>query len=220
MPKQIVTAIGLIVSLGIIALGISLVAFPLYIQAVGVDSQTATVASTNATYQSQVDNLREQEKNLDTINADVQELRSQIPAAAQLDDVFEVIGRASQTSGARLSSIAAGEQVPFEPRAGASTESAPVNPPAGSTGEDAQATDADATTSPPASSEDTSSAGRQQAEFAISASATSMEQATAFIDALRAGPRLLNSVTATIIEAGDGTIAVQVAALTYFDGEG
>ena len=57
MPKQLVTVIGLIVSLGVIALGVFLVAMPLYFQVVDVDAQTATVASTNALYQAQVDSL-------------------------------------------------------------------------------------------------------------------------------------------------------------------
>ena len=57
MPKHLVTAIGLIVSLGVIALGVFLVALPLYFQAVGVDAQTATVANTNTIYQAQVELL-------------------------------------------------------------------------------------------------------------------------------------------------------------------
>ena len=57
MSKTLITALGLIVSLGVIALGVFLVALPIYVQSVGVDAQTATVANTNAIYQAQVDSL-------------------------------------------------------------------------------------------------------------------------------------------------------------------
>jgi len=63
-------------------------------------------------------------------------------------------------------------------------------------------------------------AGRQQVDFVISATAGDMEQATAFLDALRAGPRLLNSVTATMTQNGGGGVDVQISALTYVDAEG
>ena len=173
MPKQIVTALGLIVSLGVIALGVFLVALPLYFQAIGVDAQTSTVAATNAQYQAQVSQLTEQQQNLDEINASVAGLRSQIPDEAQLDDVFEVVARAVETTGAVMTSVTAGEQVAFAAR-----------------------------TLPP--------------ELGTSAAAD-MAQATAFVDALRAGPRLLipNAVMAT--QNDDGTVDVQVTALTFND---
>ena len=50
--------------------------------------------------------------------------------------------------------------------------------------------------------------------------AADMDQATAFLDALRAGPRLLSSITATTTQTGEGSVDVQVTALTYVDAEG
>ena len=47
-----------------------------------------------------------------------------------------------------------------------------------------------------------------------------MAAATAFLDALRAGPRLLSSITATTADTGEGGIMVQISALTYVDSEG
>ena len=47
-----------------------------------------------------------------------------------------------------------------------------------------------------------------------------MAQATAFVDALRAGPRLLNSMAVTMTQSGEGTVDVQITALTYVDEEG
>lgn len=222
MPKHLVTVLGLILSLGVIALGLFLVAVPQFFQALGVDAQTATVANTNAIYQAQVDTLREEEERLDEINAAVADLRSQIPATGQLDDVFEVVGRAAEASGVTLTAVTAGEQVAFVVRTGveedadAATTPAPTPTPAPTVG----ATDAaagDSATTPDASADAAATTGRQQVDFVIQATATDMTQATAFLDALRAGPRLLSNVTATTAQNGEGAIDVQITALTYVD---
>ena len=222
MPKHIVTAIGLIVSLGVIALGVFLVAMPLYFQAVSVDGQTATVASTNALYQAQVDELTAQQENLGEIEANVAGLRAQIPATGQLDDVFEVVARAAEASGVQITSVTAGEQVAYATRTGA-TEGDPAAVPAPAPEATEAATDATAGTSTDAAApapDAGAGAGRQQGDFVISATAVDMEQATAFLDALRAGPRLLSSVTATMTQSGEGTVDIQVSALTFVDAEG
>lgn len=223
MPKQFVTAIGLIVALGVIALGVFLVALPLYFQAVGVGAQTATVENTNALYQAQVDSLTEQQERLDEINANVAELRSQIPDTGQLDDVFEVVARAAEASGISITTVTAGEQVAFVARTGVSesdvagpaepTEAAP-SPTEGGTDTATGAT-AVPDVAPPAAA-----GGRQQVDFAITATAADMGQAAAFLDELRAGPRLLSSITATTTQSGEGTVGVQISALTYVDAEG
>ncbi|MFD4959822.1 type 4a pilus biogenesis protein PilO [Microbacterium sp. NPDC058389] len=222
MPKHLVTAIGLVVSLGIIALGVFLVAVPLYFQAVDVDAQTATVAGTNTIYQAQVDNLTAQQENLDQINSDVDELRAQIPADGQLDDVFEVVGHAAESTGVQLTAVTAGEQVAFVVRTEAEsadgTAAAPApepTPAATDAATDTTGTTDAATPAPPAATD-----SREQVDFTISATAGDMAQATAFLDALRAGPRLLSSITATSTQSGEGTVSLQISALTYVDAEG
>lgn len=218
MPKQLVTAIGLIVALGVIALGVFLVALPVYFQAVAVDAQTATVSSTNAVYQTQVDTLREEEANIAVINANVSALRSQIPASGQLDDVFEVVARAAEASGVALTSVTAGEQSGFVVRTSATpidaaSETAPAPDPTNDASDSVTQSGSDAP-------QTSSGAGRQQVDFVIGATAMDMAQATAFLEALRAGPRLLNSITAASNQTGDGTVEVQLTALTYVDTEG
>lgn len=226
MPKQLVTALGLVVALGVIALGVFLVALPLYFQAIGVDAQTATVASTNDVYQAQADNLRAEEENLDAINANVADLRSQIPASGQLDDVFEVVARASEAAGLPLTSVTAGERVAFVVRteptddeeATAAPAPAPTPSPTAGTGEppaDTPATPDGSVVPDPAEA-----VGRQQVDFVITATAADMAQVTAFLDALRAGPRLLHSITATSAQTGEGTIDLQIKAFTFIDAEG
>jgi TolA-binding protein len=224
MPKHLVTALGLIVSLGVIALGVFLVALPLYFQAVSVDAQTATVANTNAIYQAQVDHLTAEEENLDQINATVAELRSQIPATGQLDDVFEVVARAAEASEVSLTAVTAGEQVAFAARTGAADGNAAAVAPAPAptpTATEGATDPATGTTADAAAPVDAiATAGRQQVDFVISAQAADMAQATAFVDALRAGPRLLIPGTVTMTEAGAGAVDVQVSALTFVDAEG
>lgn len=229
MPKHLVTAIGLIASLGVIALGVFLVAMPLYFQAVGVQGQTDTVADTNAIYQAQVDGLRQDEERLAEIDANVAALRSQIPAAGQLDDVFEVVARAAEASGIAITAVTAGEQVAFVARTGVTDAdaAAPAPAPAPTTeGTDAATDaatatpDAGATTTPGDAAGPAAGAGREQVDFVIQATAADMAQSTAFLDALRVGPRLLSNVTATATQSGAGTVDVQISALTYIDAEG
>jgi hypothetical protein len=221
MPKHIITAVGLIVSAGVIALGVFLVALPVYFQAVAVDTQTAAVASTNEVYQTQVDELHAQEANIGQINANVTQLHSQIPATGQYDDVFEVIGRAAEASAVSIDSVTAGEQVIFVARTGAGTDAAVA--PAADPGPEptGDATDASTETADaPPTTDAATTDGRQQVDFAISATAVDMGQAIAFLDALRAGPRLLSSITATTTQSGDSAVTIQVSALTYIDREG
>ena len=227
MPKHLVTAIGLIVSLGVIALGVFLVAMPLYFQAVAVDGQTATVASTNALYQAQVDELTAQQENLDEITANVAGLRSQIPATGQYDDVFEVVGNAAEASGVAITSVTAGEQVVYATRTGATEGDPAAAAAAAAPAATDAATDPSATPDPNAAADpnaapapDAVAAGRQQVDFVISATAADMAQATAFVDALRAGPRLLNSMAVTMTQSGEGTVDIQITALSYVDEEG
>ena len=221
MQKGIITVIGLVVSVGIVVLALVLGALPVYLQSVAVDVETASVANTNAIYQAQVDNLRAEQENLDTINASVAGLRAQIPASAQLDDVFEVIGRAAEEADVDIVSISAGQQVAFTPHAGVVDETAP--PPADSstdaTGGSADGTGVDDGTGTGDAQTPAPASGRQQVDFAIQVTAPDMDHVTDFLDQLRAGPRLLSSISATTV-TGDEGLTVQVSALTYVDSEG
>lgn len=224
MSRTLITTLGLVVSFGIVALGVFLIALPVYLQSVAIDTQTATVASTNALYQAQVDTLREQEENLPEIIASVDLLRSQIPATAQLDDVFEVIARAAETSGASIQSVTAGEQVAF--MAGTAGGGAAAATPADGSGTTDGAA-SDGTTEPDGATGDGAAdppvtppvGGRQQVDFAIQVVAADMTQATAFLDALRSGPRLLSGIESSATQSGSG-VDLQVSALTYLDSEG
>lgn len=220
MSKALITTVGLVVSIGVVALGFFLVALPIWVQSIAVDAQTQTVETTNALYQSQVESLREQEEDLDAINGEVAALRAQIPATGQLDDVFEVIGRAAESSGASILSITAGETAAFAVRAGVDDASESETPTPEVTPAPAATTPPETGTTDVAPVPEATSPGRQQVEFAITVTAPTMDQATVFLDGLRAGPRLLSSITASAVDNGEGGVALQVAALTFVDAEG
>jgi hypothetical protein len=223
MPKQIINLIGIVVSLGIIALGVALVAVPMYLQSLDVSSQTATVANTNAVYQAQVDNLRAEEERIDEIDASVAALHAQIPAVGQLDDVFELVGKAAAASGATVQAVTAGVPAAFTPPVDPTLD-ATAAPVAETPAPDASAAPEDAATDTTTETTTTDAApaasGRQQVDFVISVTAADEGQVTAFLDALRAGPRLLSNVTATSNRTGEGGYDVQVSALTFVDKEG
>lgn len=230
MPKQLITVIGLIVSLGVIAVGVALVALPMWVQSLAVDTQTATVANTNALYEAQVQGLEAEQARQDEIDASVAALRTQIPGSNQLDDVFEVIGRAAATAGVTIMSATAGEPAAFVERTTATAPGAELVPVATpepeATGEaaadgtdgttDAAATDPNAA---PAAPVDSPLTGRQQVDFTIQVTANDMAQATRFLDALRDGPRLVDSITATTTLTGTA-VEIEVSALTFVDSEG
>lgn len=222
MSKQLITALGLVVSLGVVALGLFLVAMPIYFQSVTVDGETAQVANVNAIYQAQVDMLHEQSQSLDQINASVTGLRAQIPATGQYDDLFEVIANAAATSQVTITAVTAGTQTVFTSPTGSGAGGVATAPAPAPTPAPTDPAGTDGSTEPGAFQgvAGSSSSGRQQIDFAIQVDAADMSQATAFLDALRAGPRLLSNVTATSTQTGQGAVSVQVMALAYVDSEG
>lgn len=224
MPKQLISVIGLIVTLGVVALAVLLIALPMWVQSLAVDTETASVANTNALYQAQVDALEAEKERQDEIDASVVALRTQIPLTNQLDDVFEVIGRAADSSGTTISSVTAGTSAPFVERTSATEPGAePETSAPDESGTADDATDpnnaADSGTDQPPADAPASTDGRQQVDFAIIVTANDMEQATDFLDDLRAGPRLLSSITASTIRTGTG-VEVRVTALAFVDSEG
>jgi hypothetical protein len=238
MPKQLINLVGILVSVAVLALGVFLVAMPLFTQALGINGQTQQVAQTNSLYQAQVDALTKAKENKAQTDASVAALRAQIPVTPQLDQVFDLVARASVSSGATISSITAGTAASFVARTDAVSlndeKVAPSSAPSpsatapGVVGEAQQARDqanaqTDATNQASGAGGGSGSTGsatgqtRTQIDFAITVGATNMNQVAAFLDGLRAGPRLLSNITSTVVQNSTG-IEVQVTALTFVDG--
>lgn len=208
MPKSLINTIGTIVCVGVFALGFILVVLPIWGQAVGVDTQTAAVANTNEVYRAQVDHLKEEQARMPEIEAEVATLTQQIPATGQLDDVFEVIGRAADGAGVSISSITAGPQAAFTP----ASPPEPAAPQATAQPGDAGNDDSSSAGSDATAPVDTS---RQQVEFTISISSRGVDAIAAFLDELRAGLRLLSIAAATASHGGDFT--ADITAFTFVD---
>ncbi|GAB3604441.1 hypothetical protein [Microbacterium aureliae] len=225
MPKQLINLIGIVVCAGILGLAVAVVALPIYFQSLATGTQTAQVDQTNDVYQIQVDGLRVQEERMGEIEASVAELRTQIPAANELDDVFELVARSASEANVQVQTITAGENAPFvvrtEPLAIGEEPEAPApadtttDPTTGET-PDPAAPPAEPTPAEPASApvEGAPLEGRQQVDFTITVIATQLQDAIGFLDRLRSGPRLLTAIDSTVIPTGTG-YDVSVSALTY-----
>lgn len=221
MPKQFINVLGILICIAVIAAGFFLVALPLVLQAVTVQATTTQTVATNDTYQLQVDSLHEQEARSEEIAQSVGGLRAQIPANPGLDDVFEIVANAAASAGVTVASITAGEQSVFVERTsptavGEETEAAPTETTDGSTATPAPTATPAAETGGPATDGTSELTGRTQVDFAISVTSDSVDKITAFLDALRSGPRLLSNITSTVNRDGS-VFSVQVSALTYVD---
>ena len=215
MSRALINILGVVATLGVLALGIVLVAMPLAFQALGVAGQTAGVVTTNATYQAQIDGLREEEEHLDETQASVASLQTQITPAGELDDVFEVIAKAAEATGVTITSVTAGDPVPFTERTSASAIGEVVEAPIEAPAADATTTDTTATTDAAAPVAPAStSTGRTQVDFTIAVTAGDLDQVVALLDALRSGPRLLGQIQTTVTPTGTG-FDVSLAALAF-----
>lgn len=213
LNKQFINLIGAVVTLAILVAGIALIGLPMWSQSQTTDASTRTVAQTNATYQAQIDQLSAAEARSEEIDAHLAELRTEIAPFTNIDRVFDIVDAAADKHDLTLDAVTATDPEPFAPRRAVVEESAQAGPPA-STNEtdpaDAAAADVPAATTPaPAASESTA---QQQMVITIKVPVPDAETATAFIDDLRVGPRLISIVNATL-EPSDGMLTV--SALTF-----
>ena len=220
MSRALINLIGIVVMVGVLALGIFLVAAPVAFQALGVIAQTATVGNTNAVYQTQIDHLTEEQKRLPEIEASVAALQTQITPANDLDDVFELVATAAAATGVNISAVTAEDAVAYSERTAAVAGDEAAAQPAPQPTPDPSATpatsdpQASSTTTQPESAPTTTGAGRTQVGFTINVTAPEFGQLVAFLDALRSGPRLLGQVKTTVTPT-DGGYDLTLSALTF-----
>lgn len=224
MPKQLINVLGAAVVIAVIVIGFLAFGAPAITQATATAAQIDQVALTNRGYQQQVDSLEAAKRDFSTLKADVAALRAQIPAHDDRDDVFEIVAQAATASGAQVSSVTALDPVAWAARTGASSSAAAG---AAASGGDAAAPAATpaptpAPSAPPAAggsaSADTAAAGRTQVPFTIVVKAATPAVATAFLDALGAGPRLIG-ITSTSLTKADTAVQLTVNALAFVRSE-
>jgi hypothetical protein len=223
VSRQLINLAGALGAVVILALGILLVALPMFNQARATDKQADETAQTNGIYDIQVETLRGQQAELRDLERDLAALRSQIPATELNDEVFELVGEAVAESGVSLVSVSAAEIEAWTPPAAADAE----DDPAASAPAPVEATDpaAGAAETPPADA-GTTDAGttteavpapvevdpRQVVPFTIVMNLQDAAQAARFIDALREDDRLLTIEHAVLTENEENLLQLTVNA--------
>ncbi len=222
MSKQLVTVIGLVVSLGVIALGVFLVAMPLYFQAVSVVGrpQRSPRRTRSIRRRSTACASRRRTSIRSTRASPGSVRRSPPPASSTTSSRSSAVQPrhpGSPSPRSRPASRSCSRPAPVPPKVTLQplrqhrllSRRRPTPRPTRSMRRHRHAP-----------SGNVSATGRQQVDFEIQATADDMAQATAFLDALRSGPRLLSSISAIATGAPAGTVDVQISALTYLDAEG
>ncbi|GAA1933083.1 hypothetical protein GCM10009775_26360 [Microbacterium aoyamense] len=193
MPKQLINTIGAIIAVAVLLAGVGLVALPLWLQSTAVQAQALAVQQSNDVQQSAVDGLAAEQSQLDDLEDDLAALEAEIPSAARIDTISALVATAASETGVTVTSFSPSEPVSFEAAA------------ASASGSDAPATDAaEAAPAEPGT-------GRVQIPVTIDVTAPSLDSMTAFLDALRAGPRLLASIQPQIATGSEGATATITA---------
>lgn len=221
IPKQLINLLGAVVVIGVVVAGIALIALPMYGSSQTTDASARTVAQTNDVYDIQVQTLAAERERMDEITADLANLRRQIAAIPQLDDVFEIVIASAADTGATITSVTASDPEPWAPRGAAPDDPTATAPADESATADAEPTEpvgpepsapetdaADVAATAPTGGA-TEPAPSQQVPLTIVVELADASQAAAFIDALGRGPRLLAPIDGTL---ADGTLTVTALA--------
>lgn len=203
--KQLINLAGLVLVVAIVVAGIALLALPMYSQAQTIDGQTRTVAQTNAIYETQVAQLSAANDRIDEIDANLAELRDEIAAAPQLDDVFELINAAAERTEVTIETVAVADPEDFIARTTVVEEAAA---PAATTD---TAENAAAETEAPAETTAAPVEGpslQRQVIITIDVKTDDPEAAARFIDELGRGPRLIAPIDGTYVDGETLTATV------------
>jgi len=114
--KQLINLAGVLIVAVLIVAGVALIAMPLYSESQSTDAQTQTVAGSNAVYEQRIVRLTEAQSRIDEIDAALADLRTEIAASAQLDDVYRLISTSAKDVDMRIESIEVGEAAAWVPR--------------------------------------------------------------------------------------------------------
>ncbi|GAA4480331.1 GspMb/PilO family protein [Microbacterium panaciterrae] len=218
MTKSLITLLGALVSIAVVALAVVFGVLPLAGQAFAAQESTTLATTTNHTYENQIAELQKQKARKSEIDASVAALRGQIPADPRLDEVFDIIGRSAQSAGVTITSAVRGDLTAFVARtapisagpAAAAEKKAqpapqPTPQPTAPSGPVADANStAKATTNAAGQTSQAGGAGtsatsvpgsagsgRQQIPITIAVTAPDMTAVQAFLDGLRGSDRLL-----------------------------
>jgi len=222
VTKQLITLLGALITIAVIALGVMFGVVPFLTGGVAALDETARSESANAAHGERIRELEAEKERLPETEASLAALRMQIPAAPLVDQAFAIVDASASAADVEISSITRGDLTAFTPRPvpqRAGLVMAPVDPSAGAAaGSDAATTDqsapadaagADAATTgtatgtAPADPSALAAADRMQVSVSVSAKAPTMDAVQAFLDGIRDDARLLAIDTVTVTEAAD-----------------
>jgi hypothetical protein len=212
--KQLVNLIGGAAALAIVILGVVVFAVPLYSTASTTNGEANRVASQNDTQQAVLDGLAAQAADTTELDADVDELRAEIPRTAHLDDVLYLAVQAAQAHGGTVTALTKGDATAFAARtaeveASASGGTAPA--PAASDASASGSASGDASADPAATGADEAT----QTPVTVTIDAPDVAAATQILDALRAGPRLVAVQQGAVTTKPEGGVTLTAALLAF-----
>ena len=230
MQRRLISLVGTLVVLIALVAGTLLMALPVYIESRDIKNEEAQVAASNELLFAQINALRAKQAEMPQLEAELAELRNELPHIPRLEDAVKLTLRAVSEVDGSFTGVSFGEPTDFLPRAdsdilpslpASATEvapggQAPAQPPAAEdpTGDSDQGTGAGAQAPPPAPT----GAAQLQVSVSLTVTVPSPIAAARLLDGLREGPRLLriDTVTATSdSESGelslliDGVVFVQ-----------
>lgn len=175
MPRRLINLVGSAV-VAVIVLGGTLLMVVLSTETHNTTAQAEQVADSNRVTRAELADLAHQEVMVPWLQHDLDGLRMQITEADELRDASALASSAAKSSGARVVAITFADRQVF------------AKPTGTGVGDDGTPTAPQATTEP--------STPQVQLPVSFEVEVSSAAQAAAFIDGLRAGPRLLQVVQA------------------------
>lgn len=235
MNKQLINLAGVLLSVLVLVIGVFAFALPLFVQAETTSRDAATVRQTNTTHQTAIDALRTQQDHSAELDEEIAGLRAQIPGIPHTDDIVFLAISAADRVGGTVTAVTATAVEPFAPRTSptgdgdsSSLLQMPSSGQAGSAAPDgatpsvdgsAPTGDAEPAAGASEAAPTSQSEGRMQIPMTIEMTVPSVEAATAAIDALRAGPRLV-AVTSATTTSSDQGVTLSVSVLAFLDSTG
>ncbi|MET0296364.1 MAG: hypothetical protein ABW024_03115 [Microbacterium sp.] len=209
LPKQLISLLGVVLVLGIVGGGAALVALPAWNGAQTTDASARAVAQTNDIYSIDVQRLTAAREDFTGTEAELASLRGEIADTPRLDDVYEIVVAAAAETGATVTGFTAADIEPWVRRGevtsapsadGTVTEAAAVEEEAAVEPNTAELPGTPDATADEAVETEEATSPQQQVSVTIEVTAADAATATAFMDALGRGPRLLALIDSTLDE--------------------
>ena len=223
IDRRTLNLLGLLVIVAVFGLGALLFAKPMLDGVMAANQQIRTTEETNQQYQMKLSALVTAEKDRAQLERQLAELRTELPATPDTGSMLQVIEAALAAQGLQIESYSVGESFDFAPRVDPNAdEEAAQAAPAETSAPAPEDAAAEATATADATATDAAAAPevaptepRQQIEVTLEIEVPDEAAATAFLDALQAGPRLLLVTAATTQaptagESGSLSVTLQV----------